>query len=318
MSLHYEQLIRRAFGRREALFGDAATDCFRLFNGGGDGAEGITIDLYGRYLLVQFFLGAAGREQGDLLKAVENSCVGLPVEVRGILFKDRRKRPAGRAGDAGYASEVAAGEGPPARYTVTQNGVRAVVNLMEGLGTGVFLDMREVRDRLRDAYVGGDLLNLFCYTALHSVHALKNGMDGAVNIDLSGPALRWARLNYEENGLTIDEKSFVRGDSLEWIRIFGKKKRRFGLVIFDPPTFSRNRKKSFSIKRDYASSLRHVSPIAAGGHVLTCVNTESISRDEYLSCHPAGWENLFLAHEPSDFPYRDRPYLKAGLWRVSD
>lgn len=318
MPLNHEQLIRRAFERREVLFGDTATDCFRLFNGGGDGDENLTIDLYGRYLLVQFFPGAAAREKRDLLKAVENGCVSLPVEVRGILFKDRPKRPAGRAGDAAYASEVAAGAAPPARYTVTQNGVKAVVNLMEGLGTGIFLDMREVRDRLREAYTGGDILNLFCYTALHSVHALKNGMNGAVNIDLSRPALRWASLNYEENGLAADEKSFVRGDSLEWIRIFGKKKRRFGLVVFDPPTFSRNRKQSFSINRDYASSLRHLSSIAAGGHVFTCINTESISRNEYLSYHPAGWENLFLAHEPSDFPCRDMPYLKAGLWRVSD
>ena len=103
------------------------------------------------------------------------------------------------------------------------------------------------------------MLNLFSYTALFSVHAVRRGITGAVNVDLSRAVLERAKVNYGLNGLRIDERDFIYGDSLEWIRRFRKKGRTFSFVIFDPPTFSRNRQRSFSSRRDYAAS-----PVNAG------------------------------------------------------
>ncbi|MGL4368781.1 MAG: hypothetical protein ACRCUT_03800, partial [Spirochaetota bacterium] len=87
-------------------------------------------------------------------------------------------------------------------------------------------------------------------------------------------------------------------------------------VIFDPPTFSRGKGGGFSVSSDYARYLSLIGQIAAGGHLLSVINTHSVSDDEYFSIHPQRWKNLFFEHEPSDFPAAGDFYLKCGLWKI--
>ena len=159
------------------------------------------------------------------------------------------------------------------------------------------------------------MLNLFCYTGLFSVHALVCGVDSAINVDLSRTVLSRARDNYRLNGLECDDRDFIYGDALEWIKLFIKKKQVFDFAVFDPPTFARNRKKQFSVKRDYRASLEKLDQsVRAGGLILTSVNSYSVSEKEYRSYHPDSWQLLMFANESSDFNNRGNPYLKVGLW----
>ena len=310
-------ILAEAFRKREPLFSDPATNCFRLFNGAGDGLDGLALDWYGGYVLAQYFREPVGAMTDYLLKGLEAATGLLPGRPAGILLKNRMKLD--EAGDiaAVRTSVVIAGSEPPEGHIVLQNGVRAAVDLVRGQSTGVFLDMREVRDRLLPHYAPGDtMLNLFCYTALFSAHAVKNGIAGAVNVDLSRAVLERAKVNYGLNGLRIDERDFVYGDSLDWMRRFRKKGRTFSLVVFDPPTFSRNRQGSFSSRRDYAAALALLADLAPGGRALTSVNSFSITADEYRSFHPASWKPEFFACESPDFVPAADHYLQVGLWTI--
>lgn len=311
-------LLAKALEKRHTLYEDPFTNCFRLFNGEGDGLRGLTLDWYGGYLLVQYFDDGLDDLTGELTALIDSPAAGFPAPPRGVLLK---RRPGPGLGGAALASAarsvLLSGETPPRGFHVKQNGVDAVVDLVEGQNTGVFLDMRVVRDRLADYYTPRDrMLNLFCYTALFSVHALRCGIAGAVNVDLSKGVLERARANYALNGLRVDDRDFVYGDSLDWIRRLKKKGARFTFALFDPPTFSRNRRRTFSVKRHYSSALGLLAGIVGPGWVLTSVNTPSISVEEYRGFHPGGWKCEFVEHEPFDFPSRESPYLKAGLWRL--
>ena len=318
--MEYSSLLLRAFERRSGLFGNSTTNCFRLFHGANEGIRGLTLDLYGEYVLAQFYHERLYHEKKGIALAIERSVPHLPVPIRGILLKNRtRSRLAGDDFMRSRESEVLSGEAPPAGYCVLQNGMRMGVELVRGQHTGIFLDMREVREALVPFYRGvSGLLNLFCYTGAFSVHALLNGVSRATNIDLSKSALRRARENYLRNGLVPDARDFLAGDAARLIKSLSKKGARYQLVIVDPPTFARNRKKNFSVLRHLGRMLHVISGLAPGGMALTVINTESITPGEYRALHPEGWEMVFLAHESSDFPAVGRPYLKAGLWRIDD
>jgi 23S rRNA (cytosine1962-C5)-methyltransferase len=317
--MQIESLLTEALHKRENLFADPATNCYRLFNGDGDGVPGLTIDWYGEYILMQYFDDRLASATNDIVKSIRHAGRMLPAQPRGILLKNRLRTDDTLDIASAMRSVVLDGSEPPDRYSVRQNGILAEVDLVWGQSTGIFLDMREVRDRLAGYYCSADtMLNLFSYTALFSVHAVKHGITGAVNVDLSRGVLERARTNYRLNGLKVDERDFIYGDSLEWIRRFKKKGKTFSLVIFDPPTFSRNRKRTFSSKRNFGESLDLVDGLIGEGHVLTSINSYSITREEYLSFHPNRWELEFIANESSDFTYGDEPYLKAGLWRIKN
>ncbi|MBN2160735.1 MAG: class I SAM-dependent rRNA methyltransferase [Spirochaetes bacterium] len=298
---------------------DPDTNCFRLFNGDGDGIPGLIIDWYGEYMLIQYFSRDLYSATDEIALAIERSADLLPARPLGLLLKKRLKPSDDRDISAAMKSSLIEGSWPPGNCQVRQNGVLAAVDLVGGQSTGIFLDMREVRERLTGYYRPSDImLNLFSYTALFSVHAIKHGVAGAVNVDLSKGVLGRAKANYALNGLKIDDRDFIYGDSIEWLRRFNRQGKSFSFVIFDPPTFSRNRRRTFSLKRNYRESLGLVNGLVTEGYVLTSVNSYSVSREQYLSFHPDGWRLEFLASESSDFATAAKPYLKVGLWAIKN
>ena len=218
-----------------------------------------------------------------------------------------------------WESRVLEGVYDPEDAVVVQNGVKARVDLVNGQNTGIFLDMRDIRDRLLSFYKSESItrmLNLFSYTAVFSVHALKNGAGNSINIDLSKNVLNRAKINYRLNDLRVDERDFVYGDAIDWIKRLNKRRELFDFIVFDPPTFARNKKGSFSVKKNYLNSLESIKPLVKDRFILTSVNSYSVTEEEYRSFHPVQWKLLMLENESSDFIYKDKPYLKVGLWKT--
>lgn len=315
---NFENIFSRALELRSALFNLPETDCFRVFNAEGDGFDGLTADFYDGYILLQYFNRIAEENIKSIIKAASSVYNTIPGGIKAILLKNRMNI-AGNDYSEARRSEIVEGVYPEDGIIVLQNGIKAYADLVHGQSTGVFLDMREIRSLLPGFYKDHEvktMLNLFCYTGLFSVHALFSGVDSAINVDLSRGVLLKARDNYRLNGLECDDRDFIYGDAIEWIRLFNKKKQIFDFAVFDPPTFARNRKKQFSVKRDYHTSLAKLDfSIRRGGLILTSVNSYSVSEKEYRSYHPDSWQLLMFANESSDFNNRGNPYLKAGLWK---
>ena len=87
------------------------------------------------------------------------------------------------------------GEPAPEVFEVHEQGVPFEVRLHDGLRTGLFLDQRDNRRRIRELASGKRVLNLFAYTGSFSVAALAGGAVSAVSVDVSQAALRWAERN---------------------------------------------------------------------------------------------------------------------------
>lgn len=316
----YESLLKSAVEKRASLFSDSRTDCFRLFNGDGEGLDGLTIDFYAGHILIQYFNDNMAGAIDSVIKGIISVSAGFPSRIKSVLTKDRRVIKGSADRNSIWKSRIIEGEySEDDGVIVRQNGTLAKVDLVNGQNTGIFLDMREIRGELEKFYPGSgikSMLNLFCYTGLFSVHALMNGVSGAVNVDLSKGVLKRARINYGLNGLAVDDRDFIYGDSMEWIKILARKKTVFNFGIFDPPTFARNRKKNFSVRKDYYNSLEKLEKLVPDGYVLTSINSYSVSRAEYRSCHPEKWELLMFGNESADFVNRGNPYLKAGLWKI--
>jgi len=313
--MDYSDLLKKAIDYRSTLFEIDDLNVFRIFNGIADGIDGISIDLYNEYILIQYFKNNV--DLNKIVKVLENVISSIPFDIKGILLKNRIKVSGVAEFDVLRESKLAVGSLPSSNYHVKQNGVLASVDLINGQNTGLFLDMREVRDELSDYYGAfSSFVNFFCYTAMFSVNAIKNGVGNSLNVDLSRTVLKRAKENYILNDINVDDRDFIYGDSGDWINRFHKKKRDFDLVFYDPPTFSRNKKGNFSVTKDYAPSLMNIAKIAPKGYVLTSINSYSVSEEEYFSYHPASWKNEFYLNESFDFKIDKKPYLKVGLWKV--
>ena len=316
----FKSLLKTALEKRALLFSDARTDCFRLFNGDGDGLDGLTIDYYAGHILVQYFSDGVLSMLDSIVKGVISAGSFFTIPQKSVLVKDRRVITGSADRNSLWKSRIIEGDyNDEQGVVVRQNGTLAKVDLVNGQNTGIFLDMREIRSGLEEFYSGTgikSMINLFSYTGIFAAHALQNGVSHAVNVDLSRGVLKRARINYELNGLAVDDRDFLYGDSMEWIKIFAKKGDKFSFGVFDPPTFARNKKKNFSVRKDYYDSLKKLEKIIPGGYVLTSINSYSVSFKEYRTCHPENWELLMFGNESADFVNRGNQYLKAGLWKI--
>jgi 23S rRNA (cytosine1962-C5)-methyltransferase len=302
-------ILETAFSRRQFLFDSGHTTAFRLFNYQNDGIENLTIDYYDRWLLVQEF--ADDVLSDSAVNDIGDVCGTLGLEIRGIYGKYRGK-VSQRDVASTRISTLLAGEPVPHDHLVKQNGITVKVDLVSGQSTGLFLDMREFREQLVP-YYEKEMLNLFCYTGIFSVHGLQNGARFAVNVDLSKTVLSRAEENYRLNNLPVDQRDFIFGDTIEWLKRFSRQGRRFGMVICDPPTFSRKGKKTFSVKKDYPRLISLLDDVSSR-YVVTAVNTYGVTKDEYISYHPSHWKQILTGTESADFNPGDNPYLKVSLW----
>ncbi len=294
--------LRAAAMLRYSLAHDEGTTAFRLAHDG-DGV-GSHVDLYGAHAVVHFY---GPETDAATLDAVAS------LGVKGVYAKLRPKQ-ANTLVDTRRETVAPAhalrGEDAPEEFTVRELGLSYRVRLGDGLSTGIFLDMRENRRRVRELSKGRAVLNLFAYTCPFTVAAAAGGASRTVSVDVSQSSLDWGRRNLAENGLDGSQHVFVAADVFGWIEGVKARRDRFDLVVLDPPSYSTAKGSRFSAESDYKRlAAACFALVAPGGSMLACTNHKGIVRMKFRrwlheAARDAGREIAKLRDmpEPVDFP----------------
>src|SRR5207247_10541445 len=99
------------------------------------------------------------------------------------------------------ARRALAGDVPPLRLTIEEDGARFVVDVHHGQKTGFYLDQRETRRRLGTLAAGRRVLNAFAYSGAFAIVAARAGAREVVSVDTSRPALEVGESAGTANGL---------------------------------------------------------------------------------------------------------------------
>jgi 23S rRNA (cytosine1962-C5)-methyltransferase len=123
----------------------------------------------------------------------------------------------------------------------------------------LFLDHRETRRLVQSEAAGKRMLNLFAYTGSFTVYAAKGGAVETTTVDLSNTYLDWAERNFALNGLDPARHGTVRADVLQWLPTAVREKRRFDLIVCDPPTFSNSKRMAgfFDVQERHPEIINH-------------------------------------------------------------
>jgi 23S rRNA (guanine2445-N2)-methyltransferase / 23S rRNA (guanine2069-N7)-methyltransferase len=217
----------------------------------------------GRWLYVQEYAPPAtvdrARAKGRREEAISvlPEVTGLPASA--IYWRTRRPQ----RGKSQYEAIADLGE----RVVVEEGGLKFLVNFTDYLDTGLFLDHRRTRARIRELARDRRFLNLFCYTGSATVYAAAGGAKSTTSIDMSRTYLDWARRNMSVNGLT-GRHEFVQEDCLAWLA--EARAERYDLIFLDPPTFSNSKRmdREFDVQRDHVDLIRAALRLLAPGGLL--------------------------------------------------
>ncbi|KZE32794.1 class I SAM-dependent methyltransferase [Crenobacter luteus] len=225
-------------------------------------------------------------------------CLATVARVTGashVALKTRRRQK----GDKQYEKTGAAGED----FVVGEAGQQFWVNLDAYLDTGLFLDHRNTRRRVRDEAAGKRFLNLFAYTGSFTVYAAAGGAVSSETVDLSNTYQAWARRNFELNGLDLAKHQLVRADVFQYLDEARAAHKRFDLIVMDPPSFSNSKKmlEILDVQRDQRRLVDGAMALLAPGGVLYFSNNlRSFTLDPTLA-EDYAVEDISAQSVPEDF-----------------
>ena len=204
-----------------------------------------------------------GKTTASLSELTKAVCDALQIPAAQVYEKCRKRQ----RGEAQYEKIADSGK----RIIMREGKCRFLVNLSDYLDTGLFLDHRPARLAIAESAAGKSVLNLFCYTASFSVHALVNGARRVCSVDLSKNYLQWAAENAGLNGIADSERCrFVQSDVRLFLEQSAKRKERWDIIICDPPTFSNSKRtpQFFDVNRHWQDLIRSCCKVLSADGVL--------------------------------------------------
>ena len=311
----FKKKIESALKYRKEFFSDRSTTAFRVFNGEGDGLGGLTIDYFdGFYLLTWYSLGIY-EFKADILEALKQT-----VTYKGI-YQKKRFDSKGKYLDE--KDDFICGEKAPAPILVKENDANFAIYLDDGAMVGVFLDQKDVRKTIRDKYAKGKtFLNTFSYTGAFSVFAALGGATKTTSVDLAKRSLPKTTEHFEINHINTNKQEIIVEDVFNYFKYAVKKNLLFDMVVLDPPSFARSKKRTFSASKDYVNLLKEAIQITKkGGIIVASTNSANFSMMTFSDFISKAFRELKGKYEikerfslPKDFrvlnTFKEGNYLK--------
>ncbi|MBT5331121.1 MAG: bifunctional 23S rRNA (guanine(2069)-N(7))-methyltransferase RlmK/23S rRNA (guanine(2445)-N(2))-methyltransferase RlmL [Porticoccaceae bacterium] len=221
--------------------------------------------------VIQEYAAPAEIEEGKAKHRFNELCTGVQLAFdcdEDQLIRKTRQR------QKGSAQYERSDEGSSIEHRVYEGPVQLLVNFEGYLDTGLFLDHRPIRKWIGEQAKDKKFLNLFCYTAVPSLHAIRGGASESLSLDMSNTYLDWARRNYRLNDADVWKHQTKRADCIAWLKQDVGEEGLFDLILLDPPTFSNSKKMegTLDIQRDQLELIDGAMKRLAPGGVLIFSN----------------------------------------------
>lgn len=254
----YLKRIKAADEYRKKLGYD---NCYRMVFAEADDLPALIVDRYGEVLVIQCLsLGI------DMRKSMIVDCLNELFSPKGIYERSdvsvRKKEglPETKGLLCGEVDDYA---------EICENGIKMLVDVKNGQKTGYFLDQKENRYAVRRYCSGADeVLDCFCNSGGFSLNAAKTAKH-VTACDISPLALKNVRDNADLNAFkNIDT---LCGDVFEVLRTFRQQKKKFDVVILDPPAFCKSADQIKDAYRGYRDiNATAMKIVKSGGFLITC------------------------------------------------
>ena len=220
--------LQVALSLRERLYDQPF---YRLVFGESDGLPGLVLDRYGDRVVGQIATAGMEAMKADIVSAVEK--VLAPAAM--VWKNDSGARDL--EGLPSYV-EMAIGKNIEL-LEVEENGVRFKVAALTGQKTGWFFDQAANRHSFLKYVKGRKVLDVFSYVGAWGLGAARAGASEVTCVDSSASAISVLEETAAANGLGVNT---IKGDAFDVLEKLHEERRRFDVVVIDPPAFIKRKK----------------------------------------------------------------------------
>jgi 23S rRNA (cytosine1962-C5)-methyltransferase len=228
----FSRRIEYAHKLRTRLF--PGSKMYRIVHGESDNLPGLIIDRYGTVIVIQTLSSGMDKRKTLICDVIED--LFSPVAI--VEKNESHLRTLEHLPDI---VSVLRGSVPHSTLCPDIDGVQFEIDVIKGQKTGWFLDQRRNHHLIRQAAPGEEVLDCYSYQGGFGIHAASAGAAHVTCVDTSAEAIVMATKNAQHNKL---EKKFtgISNDVPNMLQRFRNEGKKFGLIILDPPSFTRSKK----------------------------------------------------------------------------
>ncbi|MDB5091164.1 MAG: pseudouridine synthase [Mucilaginibacter sp.] len=317
----FREKVAVAVEGRSSLLVARVTNTCRLIFSESDYLPGLIVDKYADHLAVQV-----------LTSGIEKMMPCIIDELQRLLKPESifDKSDASSRNHEGLQTQniVLAGNHPPERVEVIENGIKYNINIAEGQKSGFYCDQRDNRKIVAAYATGKKVLDCFSYTGGFTLNGLQNGAAAVTAVDSSVLAIDTLKENVLLNKLDGAKVTTIASDVNKQLRKFRDEGELFDIVVLDPPKYAPSRSALDKASRAYKDLNRlGMLLLNKGGLLATyscsgAMDMETFKQVLAWAALDAGKQVQFIHQfcQPEDHPIRasfpEGEYLKGLLCRV--
>ena len=243
------------------------TSSCRLVFGEADFLPGIVIDKYEDVLVMECLTLGMERYKEQLANLMKQILQKDGIQIRGVYersdAKEREKE--GLSGVKGFI-----GAEFDTNVEITENGVRYMVDVVNGQKTGFFLDQKYNRLAIQKLCKGKRVLDCFTHMGTFALNAGIAGASEVTGLDISEFAVEQATENAKRNSLS-DTVTFRAANVLDELPKLAAAGEKYDVVILDPPAFTKSRQATKNAIKGYREiNMKGLKLVKDGGYLATC------------------------------------------------
>ena len=243
------------------------TSSCRLVFGEADFLPGIVIDKYEDVLVMECLTLGMERYKEQLANLMKQILQKDGIQIRGVYersdAKEREKEGLSRVkGFIGAEFDT--------NVEITENGVRYMVDVVNGQKTGFFLDQKYNRLAIQKLCKGKRVLDCFTHMGTFALNAGIAGASEVTGLDISEFAVEQATENAKRNSLS-DTVTFRAANVLDELPKLAAAGEKYDVVILDPPAFTKSRQATKNAIKGYREiNMKGLKIVKDGGYLATC------------------------------------------------
>lgn len=273
LTRHVDQEIDRAFLQMrvknawEYRKTTVDTSSCRVIFGEADFLPGLVVDKYEDVLVVECL--ALGMEQfkETIVSLLKEELAKDGIKVRGVY---ERSDASERTKEGLPKVKGFIGEEFDTNVEIKENGVRYLVDVVNGQKTGFFLDQKYNRLAMQRICKGKKVLDCFTHMGTFALNAGIAGAADVTGLDISEYAVQQANENARRNGLE-DTVHFRCANVLDELPKLAQSGEQYDVVILDPPAFTKSRQATKNAIKGYREiNMKGLKLVKDGGYLATC------------------------------------------------
>ena len=243
------------------------TSSCRLVFGEADFLPGIVIDKYEDVLVMECLTLGMERYKEQLANLMKQILQKDGIQIRGVYersdAKEREKEGLSRVkGFIGAEFDT--------NVEITENGVRYMVDVVNGQKTGFFLDQKYNRLAIQKLCKGKRVLDCFTHMGTFALNAGIAGASEVTGLDISEFAVEQATENAKRTSLS-DTVTFRAANVLDELPKQAAAGEKYDVVILDPPAFTKSRQATKNAIKGYREiNMKGLKLVKDGGYLATC------------------------------------------------